>query len=265
MRNKGKFRSITKFIVIMAFWAAVWQILYMLIDEPLFLAGPSEMLQSLAGLLGTGSTYGIVFKSTVKIIGGFLVASLLAVCTAFLAWSAPVVREGLTPLMSFAKAVPIASVIILFLAWFSSSGISVFVAGFVAFPMIYFEVLSAFDDIDGKLLEMLRVYRVSTVKRIRYVYFPAVCDRLMQSAKIAVGMCIRAGVAAELIGVPSYSLGEKLYKAKLYLEIADLFAWTVIIVAAGYVCEKILIGILGMIGHRMGSGYDRSTESEKKL
>lgn len=262
MQIKKKRKSITKFIVIAAFWLAVWQVIYLLVDEPLFLAGPSQMLQSLAGLLRTGSTYGIVFRSTAKIIGGFLLALLLAACTASAAWSVPVVREGLTPLMSFAKSVPIASVIILFLAWFSSSGISAFVAGFVAFPMIYFEVLSALDDMDVKLLEMLRVYRVTLLKRIRYVFFPTVCDRLMQSARIAVGMCIRAGVAAELIGVPAYSVGERLYKAKLYLEIADLFAWTVIIVATGYLCEKILIGILGIIGQWAGYGHDRSQQSE---
>lgn len=243
-----------KNIIVFAFWIVVWQILYMIVNEPLFLAGPFTTLKSLVKILKEAGTYGILLKSTGKIIGGFFVSLLLAVFTAFVAWSVKIIREGLTPLMAFAKAVPIASVIVLFLAWFSSSGISGFVAGFVAFPLVYFEILSALDNIDLKILEMLKVYRVTFFKRMRYVYFPAICNRLFVTAKIAVGMCIRAGVAAELIGVPSYSIGEKLYKAKLYLEIGDLFAWTIVIVAAGYICEKIMIGTLKIIGRKAGSG-----------
>lgn len=252
MHSKFKFKN----IIIFVFWIVVWQILYMIVNEPLFLAGPYGTLKSLVKVLKEVSTYGIIAKSVTKIIGGFFVALMTAVLTAFMAWSMKIIREGLTPLMAFAKAVPIASVIVLFLAWFSSSGISCFVAGFVAFPLVYFEILSALDDIDSKILEMLTVYRVTFFKRLRYVYFPAICGRLFVMARIAVGMCIRAGVAAELIGVPSYSIGEKLYKAKLYLEISDLFAWTIIIVTAGYICEKIMIGILKIIVHKAGCKND---------
>ena len=250
MHSKFKIKN----IIIFVFWIIVWQILYMIVNEPLFLAGPFTTLKSLVKILKEGSTYGILAKSIIKIIGGFFLALVLAVFTAFLAWSKRIVRESLTPLMAFAKAVPIASVIVLFLAWFSSSGISGFVAGFVAFPLVYFEILGALDDMDSKILEMLKVYGVPFLKRMRYVYLPAICDRLFVTIKIAVGMCIRAGVAAELIGVPSFSIGEKLYKAKLYLEIGDLFAWTVVIVAAGYICEKVMVGMLKIIGRKVGSG-----------
>lgn len=44
-------------------------------------------------------------------------------------------------------------------------------------------------------------------------------------------MSWKAGVAAEVIGVVAGSLGERLYDAKIYLQTADLLAWTVVIVA----------------------------------
>lgn len=249
-------KKFIKKILIFLFWILMWQILYMLVNEPLFLTGPLDTFRCLIQLLCETGTYVVVLRTISKILAGFLFSLLTAVIMAFAAWKIPVLREGLTPLMSFFKSVPIASVIILFLAWFSSSGISVFIAGFVAFPIIYFEILSALDDIDKKILEVLWVYKVSALKRMRYVYFPVICDRLVQTARIAVGMCIRAGIAAELIGVPMRSLGEKLYKAKLYLEIDDLFAWTFIIVAVGYLCEKILIEIIRILGRKAGSKYD---------
>ena len=51
-------------------------------------------------------------------------------------------------------------------------------------------------------------------------------------------MCWKAGVAAEVIGVPKGSIGEKLYNAKIYLETPDLFAWTIVIIVISFVFEK---------------------------
>ena len=43
---------------------------------------------------------------------------------------------------------------------------------------------------------------------------------------------------AEVIGIPSGSIGEKLYKAKMYLATPDLFAWTLAIVLMSILCER---------------------------
>ena len=57
-------------------------------------------------------------------------------------------------------------------------------------------------------------------------------------------MSWKAGVAAEVIGIPDGSIGEKLYEAKVYLSSADLFAWTVVIVFISILFEKIFLFIL---------------------
>lgn len=236
MQNK-----LIKKVLIFGFWIIMWQGLYWFVNEPLFLVGPVDTVKCLIRLLVLKNTYIVVLGTMGKIAAGFVAALFFAIVMAFFAWKMRMIREGLAPFLAFLKAVPIASIIILCLAWFSSSGVSVFIAGFVTFPMVYFEMLSALDNIDVGILEVLKVYRVTPWKQFRYVYLPAICDQLVVTAKVTVGMCIRAGVAAELIGVPKQSLGEMLYKAKIYLEIADLFAWTVLIVVVGYFLEKFMI------------------------
>ena len=47
-------------------------------------------------------------------------------------------------------------------------------------------------------------------------------------------------MAAEVIGIPGGSVGEKLYKAKVYLATPDLFAWTLAIVLVSAGCAKLL-------------------------
>jgi len=70
---------------------------------------------------------------------------------------------------------------------------------------------------------------------------------LFAGCRVALGLCWKAGVAAEVIGVVARSVGGKLYDAKAYLEIADLFAWTVVIVAVSALFERVFLFLLGKI------------------
>ena len=56
---------------------------------------------------------------------------------------------------------------------------------------------------------------------------------------LAMGFAWKSGIAAEVIGMPAGSIGERLQQAKIYLDTPDLFAWTVVIVALSVVTERI--------------------------
>lgn len=58
---------------------------------------------------------------------------------------------------------------------------------------------------------------------------------------MALGLCWKAGIAAEVIGIPEQSIGEMLYNAKIYLNTPDLFAWTVVIVMISLLFEKLFL------------------------
>ena len=60
-------------------------------------------------------------------------------------------------------------------------------------------------------------------------------------------MAFKSGVAAEVIGQPLRSIGNSLYQSKIYLETAELFAWTAVIIALSFVCEKLLVCLAGML------------------
>ena len=67
---------------------------------------------------------------------------------------------------------------------------------------------------------------------------------LMSACSMALGLSWKAGIAAEIIGIPDGSIGEMLYSAKAYLNTVDLFAWTVIIVAVSIAFEKLFLALL---------------------
>jgi len=60
-------------------------------------------------------------------------------------------------------------------------------------------------------------------------------------------MAWKAGVAAEIIGIPEGSIGKCLYLSKIYLDTRDLLAWTVVIVVLSVAFEKIVVLLVGLV------------------
>lgn len=91
---------------------------------------------------------------------------------------------------------------------------------------------------------MAQIYKMNPLKRIKYITIPEISDYLITACSISAGMAWKAGVAAEIIGTPSGSIGKMLYNAKIYLDTDGLFAWTTIIVIVSVVSEKLFIYVL---------------------
>ena len=112
------------------------------------------------------------------------------------------------------------------------------------FPVIYSNTLQGIKSADGALLEMARVYRVPFSRRLGYIYAPQVKPFLLSGCSVALGMSWKSGVAAEVIGVVGGSIGERLYEAKVYFQMTDLLAWTVVIVVCSVGFEKLVLWLL---------------------
>ena len=88
---------------------------------------------------------------------------------------------------------------------------------------------------------------------LRGVYLPQVLPYFRSAVSAALGLCWKAGTAAEVIALSSGSIGEKLYNAKIYFQTADLFAWTAAIVLISAAFEKLFLLLVDKIAERMGA------------
>jgi NitT/TauT family transport system permease protein len=121
----------------------------------------------------------------------------------------------------------------------------------IVFPVVYTNVLGGIEEVDTKLIEMAKVYRLSNVRKLRYIYFPQVFPSIRTACSLGLGMCWKAGIAAEVIGMPLGSVGERLQQAKIFLNTPDLFAWTLVIVVISVVFEKVFLLLLSMLKNRL--------------
>ena len=234
------------------FWLMVWQAVGMVAKENFLFATPFAVAKTLFQLLGQGGFWQTVLFSLARIAAGFLLAAVLSVALGVAAGRLHVVDELLSPLLAAIKATPVASFIIVALIWVSSKNLSVLISFLMVFPVLYLCIRDAVRQLSGELSEMAQLFRVPLRKRIRYLYIPEILPRFRAAASAALGLCWKAGVAAEVIGIPDGSLGERLYEAKIYLNMPELFAWTVVIVAVSIVMERVVLRLLWLIEEKWG-------------
>ena len=219
----------------------------------LLLASPVQAALRLFQLLPSAAFWQAAGNSSLRIFGGFLLSCALAALLAALAAGRPWLRDLLAPPVAAVKAVPVASFIILALVWLDAEALSLFISALMVFPPVYLNVLEGLRQTDPKLLALARVYRIPFRRRVWGVYLPQVLPYFRSAASLALGLCWKAGAAAEVIGLPEGTIGERLYTAKVYYQTPDLFAWTAVILALSAVFERLFLAAVDGLAGKAGA------------
>lgn len=226
---------------------AVWQIIAMAIDRTgagILVATPVMVVKRLTELLTQRNFYASVGFSLLRICAGFLLGLVVGTILAAAAARWHAVEVLARPYITVVKAVPVASFIIIVLIWFGAKSLPVIISLLMVFPVVYTNVLQGIRSADPALLEMAKVFRIGPIRTLRYIRMPALKPYLMSACSVGVGLAWKSGIAAEVIGIPSGSVGEKLYEAKVYLSSGDLFAWTLVIVVLSVLFEKLVLALV---------------------
>lgn len=222
-------------------WILVWQLASMMVDSALILAGPLDAVLALVRLAPTPALWAAVARSFALIAAGTVLAYALALGTAFLAWRRPWARALAAPAMTAMKSTPLACIVVLLLIWFGSGQVSLWAVLLMATPAVYFPALKGLDAIDPASAELFSAFDAPHRTRLAALIWPSLRPYLTSASETVLGMAGKAGIAAELIGVPAGTIGERIYQAKLLLETADVFAWTIVVVALFWGFEHIVL------------------------
>ena len=232
-------------------WLLVWQLGAALIGREILLVSPWRVVTRLGELVMEPGFWRSILNSLLRIGSGFLLGTATGALLAVPAARYARMRELLAPLMLTVKSVPVASFVILALIWVSSKYLAVLIVFLMVLPVIYTNTLDGIDHIDPKLVELCRVFRIPPLRRARRVYLDQVLPAFLTGCRLALGLSWKAGVAAEVIGMPKGSIGERLQQAKVYLDTPDLFAWTLVILILSHLFERLILYGFGALGRRL--------------
>ena len=236
---------------VLVFWLAIWQIVAVAINQDIVLTSPIQTIQTLFSLAQLREFWVSIGLSLLRIFVGGALAFTFGSLLAFLSFRYKLVKLLFEPLISTIKSIPVASFVILLLIWVRTPYLSISISFLMALPIIYIAVLEGLLGTDQKLIEMANVYQIHGWHRVKAIYLSQLMPSLKTATSLAMGFCWKSGIAAEVIGLPTFSIGEHLYNAKVYLDTPALFAWTLVVIVMSVLGEKIVMWLVSWAATRL--------------
>lgn len=163
------------------------------------LPAPTEIVQTLIGF-GAEGLASHVLASSLRVAAGFAIGTVLAIGIGALVGLSRRAEGLLDPTFQALRAIPSLAWVPLLLLWLGideASKIALIAIG--AFFPVYMGVASGFRDVDRKLVEAARMYRLGAVAMVRRVLLPAALPAVLTGLRNGLSLAWMFMVAAELI------------------------------------------------------------------
>lgn len=162
---------------------------------------PSAVFQTLWGLAVSGELLTHSVATLSRVAAGFGIGAGIGTALGALTGALPVARGLLDPTLQALRAIPSIAWVPLFILWFGifeASKVALIAVG-VFFP-VYLGVAAAIHDIDRKIIEVGRVFRLSRLQMVRRVLLPAILPAWFTALRSGLGLGFMFVVAAEIMG-----------------------------------------------------------------
>lgn len=224
-----------------------WQAIAMTVNSPLLLPGPLDTARALVELLADGGFYMDAIATIGRCLAAMILALILGAVLSVAAYRWQVIRDILSLPIALFKTIPIMAVAIYMILLMSAGSVPVLVCWIMCFPIVYTNMLNGLDAMDGKLLEMAKVYGIGGFKLIKHLYLPMLYPHFRSAMSLVAGMSWKAIVTAEVLSIPQLSLGYELMNAKYYLNTDVLFAYVVVLIIISVLFERLIKMLVAMM------------------
>jgi ABC-type nitrate/sulfonate/bicarbonate transport system permease component len=205
----------------------------------LWFSGPA------AHLFLTPDATGNILPSLGRVLAGLAIATAIGVPLGVALGRSPVVTSYLSPLLQFARALPVVTMAPVFIVLFKI-GAQMEIAT-IAFGTIWPILLNTIDGaatVDSVQLETGRAFRLSAWQRLAWVIVPAALPKAFAGFRLSLSLSLILMVFAELVGSSS-GIGYEMSNAANAFDMT--FLWSTIV----------LLGILGYLLNALLSGAER--------
>ena len=247
--NSTVLNKILKKTAVIAFWLGLWAVISYIVNKEILIVSPLETLRRLSELGQTTKFWTAALSSLFRVLIGFICGTVSGAVLGAVCAGVPFLKELLSPIVTAMRATPVASFIILALVWIKGDNVPTFIVAMIVFPLIFVDTFTGIKAAPRDLLEMADSFKVPTTRRIRYIYLPTLQPFFTSGCAAALGLAWKSGIAAEVLSTPKNSVGLMLNNAKIYVETADLFAWTVVVIILSMIFEFLLMRLIKSAGN----------------
>jgi NitT/TauT family transport system permease protein len=232
------------------FWVALWAVAAGRVGQELLLPTPAQVWTSLRTLAVTAEFWQTLGWTLLRINAGCALGMGIGIVLGLVTGISKTLDIFLRPIVSVAQSTPVASLIILALVWIQKDFVPVFAAALMTAPHLLANTRQGIAETPQELREMVQLYRVSPANRLRGLYVPQVLPYVLSGCASAIGFGWKAGVAAEVLSIPTKAVGTEIYHSKIYLDTPALFAWTAAVIVLSVILERLVRWALSAVAAR---------------
>lgn len=175
-----------------------------------------------------------------RVVGALIVSFLLGIAMAMAMYRSRALDEYLRPMVRILMAVPVISWVLFAVLWFPGVEFRIaFVLVVVCGPVFLVDALDAMHTVPRELRQMMRSFRPTTWQFFIKLMLPAIVPSLFTSWKVNISLAIRVVTIAELVGAVT-GIGHQLQVAEELFSVADVFAWTAVLVVLLFLLEALV-------------------------
>ncbi len=204
---------------------------------------PSRLWESAWALIRSGEMTTHVLATLWRVGIGFTCGAAAGTFLGIVTGASATVRRLLDPSVQALRAIPSIAWVPLFILWlgiFETSKLALIGLG-VFFP-VYLGVLSAIQGVDRKLIEVGRVFGLSTIGIALRITWPAVLPVWVASLRTGLGLGFMFVVAAELMGA-SEGLGYLLLDGQQMGRADTILVAMIVFALLGKAADSLLVGV----------------------
>jgi sulfonate transport system permease protein len=162
---------------------------------------PSIIASTIRELAKSGELWQHIGVTLGRIALGFTLGTTAGIVLGSLTASLPLLRRLLDPFIQSLRNIPSMAWVPLFLLWLGIQEVSkIGLIALGAFFPVYLNLLSGILNVDRKLVEVGRIYRLSPLELSRRVILPAAFPAFVVGLRSGLGLAWMFVVAAEIMG-----------------------------------------------------------------
>lgn len=185
-----------------------WELLSRLGVFPTYqLPAPTTIIQTIRGMASDGSLWEHIGITTYRVFAGFFIGTIVAVLLGSLVGFYKKAEQLFDPMIQAFRSIPSLAWVPLFILWMGigePSKVTMIALG-VFFP-VYLNIVSGILNVDRKLIEVGKIYRLNTFQLVYRIILPASLPSFLVGLRSGLGLGWMFVVAAELMGA-SQGLG----------------------------------------------------------
>lgn len=217
----------------------IWEIVAIKINKDIYLPRIEDVLISMLEIIKSPEFIKNSLSTLYRTLVSFTGALILSVILGVLSFMYPFFRNLLAPFNSIGKTIPTMILVLLALIWFDKDK-APFIVGFaIVFPILYEGIFNSLKDIDKKILDMCKIYKVSQKEKIKKIYIPVIKFYIMSILISTFSLAFKVVIAGEVHGQPKYGIGTAVQIEKVNFNTVGIFAWIVIIAFISILFEYI--------------------------